>query len=150
MEAFFFMPAGEDSAPTAVGIVDVEGRGNKQSPGLALNGVTRQAVEDAFQGYLSELEALHRSGAIEDYPLFPAGRLDNGIAKPDGKLTHREVTRNAALGWFHELETIAGVECKKGRGWNGLRRIYTDVAPRYTSNEKTLNTVSGTSTEMRT
>lgn len=150
MEAFHFIPAGEEAAPAAVGIVDVQGRGNKQSPGLALNVITRQALEDAFEGYLSELEALYLAGAIENYPLFPAGRLINGIANPEGKYTQMEVTRDAALGWFHELETIAGVENKRGRGWNGLRRIYTDEAPKYTSNEKTLNTVSGTSTEMRT
>ena len=149
MEKFFFIPDEEDAAPLPVGIVDVEGRGNKQSPGIALNGVTRRALEDAFSGYLSELEALYQAGEIDDYPLFPAGRLDQGIAKPTGKHASQSVTPDAARGWFRELEAAAGVQQVKGRGWYGLRRIVTDRAPKYTANEMTLNTLSGTSTEMR-
>lgn len=133
----------------SVGIVDVRGHGNKESPGIALNGVTRHALERAFTGYLSEFEVLYRAGVIKDYDTFPAGRLVMGIAKPNGKHSHMPITRDAALGWFHDLEVIAGVQVVKGRGWNGLRRILMDAAPKYTGNEATLNTLSGTSTAMR-
>ena len=92
---------------------------------------------------------LYRAGVIKDYDTFPAGRLVMGIAKPNGKHSHMPVTRDAALGWFHDLEVIAGVQVVKGRGWNGLRRILMDAAPKYTGNEATLNTLSGTSTAMR-
>lgn len=149
MERFFFIPDEEGSAPQPVGIVDVHGKGNKASPGIALSAFTRRALEDALSGYLSEFEALYQAGAIKDYCLFPGGRLDNGIANPRGKHAQSEVTRDAALGWFHELEAAAGVQHVKGRGWYGLRRIITDTAPKYTGNEMTLNTISGTSTEMR-
>jgi hypothetical protein len=148
-EKFFFFTDEEDAAPQAVGIVDVQGRGNKESPGIALSGFTRQALEDAFEGYLCEFEALYQAGEIEDYPLIPAGRLDRGIANPRGRYAQQEATRDAALGWFHELEAAAGVQQMKGRGWYGLRRILIDTAPKYTSNEMTLNTLAGTSTDMR-
>src|SRR5689334_10709113 len=49
----------------------------------------------------------------------------------------------------YELEAAAGVSRIKGRGWYGLRRILMDTAPKYTSNEMTLNTLAGTSTDMR-
>lgn len=72
-----------------------------------------------------------------------------GIARPKSKYSHMPATRDATLGWFHDLEVIAGVQVVKGRGWNGLRRIVMDAAPKYTGNEATLNTLSGTSTTMR-
>ena len=81
--------------------------------------------------------------------MFPAGRLIQGIAKPSGRRTQTAVTRDAALKWFQELEATAGVQSLKGRGWYGLRRIFTDEAMKYTSNEMTLNAFSGTSTQIR-
>lgn len=149
MDAMYFLTDDPDAMGESVGIVDVRGRGNKQSPGLALNGVTRQAFKRAFAGYLSAFEALYRAGEIEDYQLFPAGRLVMGVAKPTGKYSRMPATRDAALGWFHDLEVIAGIQVVKGRGWNGLRRVLMDTAPRYTGNESTLNTMAGTSTAMR-
>ena len=149
MEKFFFILDEEDAAPKAVGIVDVQGRGNKWSPGIALNGVSRRALEDAFSGYLSEFEALFQAGEIQDYPLCPAGRLHQGIAKPSGKHALQSVTTDAGRGWFRDLEATAGVEQVPGRVWYGLRRILMDTAPKYTGNEMTLNTMAGTSTEMR-
>jgi hypothetical protein len=59
------------------------------------------------------------------------------------------VTRDVALGWFHDLEAVAGVDSVKGRGWYGLRRTLMDSAPKFTENEMTLNTLAGTSTAMR-
>jgi hypothetical protein len=81
--------------------------------------------------------------------LFPGGQLRKGIADPAGKYAQQSVTPDAARGWFRELEAAAGVQHVEGRGWYGLRRILTDTAPRFTSNELTLNVLAGTSTEMR-
>jgi hypothetical protein len=149
MDALYFLSDDPDAMGESVGIVDVRGRGNKKSPGLALNGVTRHAFKRAFAGYLSEFETLYHAGAIEDYPLFPAGRLAMGVAQPNGKYSRMPATLDAALGWFHDLEVIAGVQLLKGRGWNGLRRVLMDAAPKFTGNESTLNTMAGTSTAMR-
>ncbi len=71
MEALFFLTDDDpDSIGQSVGIVDVRGHGNKGSPGIRLNGVTRLAFEGAFTGYLSEFEALYRAGEIKDYHVF--------------------------------------------------------------------------------
>lgn len=78
-----------------------------------------------------------------------AGCLDRGIANPRGESAQQAATRNATLGWFRELEPAAGVSQADGRGWYGLRRILMDTAPKYTSNEMSLNALAGTSTDMR-
>ena len=73
------MPDDENSAPQAVGIIDGQGRGNKRSPGIALNGVTRRMLEDSLTGYLSEFEALYQAGEIKDYHMFPAVALNRAL-----------------------------------------------------------------------
>ena len=153
MSALLLSPDAEDLEDgeliPALGRVDVQGSGNKQAPGLVLNTITRRALDDAFLGYLSEFEALYQAGTIEDYPLCPGGRLRRGITAPDGRHSGTPAGRDTISTWFHEFEAAAGVERQPGRGWYGLRRVYTDLAPKHTANERTLNTVSGTSTAMR-
>lgn len=88
-------------------------------------------------------------GEITNYPLFPQGRLIEGVASVVKNESYAPATRDAVRKWFHEVECAAGLEPVKGRGWNGLRRLTMDQAPAETANELTLNTLSSTSTAMR-
>jgi hypothetical protein len=55
----------------------------------------------------------------------------------------RPLTRDAALGMFRELERIAGVISVHGRGWDGVRRVATDIAEDYEKDERVLNSLTG-------
>lgn len=53
------------------------------------------------------------------------------------------LTRSRALEKFHELERVAGVTPVPDRGWYGLRRVATDLAPTFTGDNLVLNAVGG-------
>jgi hypothetical protein len=130
--------------------VYVASSGNKRTAPIILHEVSRNALRTAMrQGYLRELETAYARGDIEDYALFPQGRLIRGAAAVSKPESFLPATRDALRKWFHGLERAAGVEPVKGRAWYGLRRLTMDQAPEETANEVTLNTLSSTSTAMR-
>ena len=53
--------------------------------------------------------------------------------------TGKVLTAEAARKQFRVLEEVAGVSSRPGRGWYGIRRGITDVAPEHTSDERELD-----------
>lgn len=115
----------------------------------------RAAVDAAFAGYLSALEAKFRSDMASsegpddsperpDYPLFPAGRLVQGKAKVG---TTDTLGDSAATAMFHELEKAVGVKPVRGRAWYGIRRVATDLAQDETTDGRALNALTGHSSD---
>jgi len=80
-------------------------------------------------GYLRECEAAYVRGEIDDYALCAQGRLVGGAVpvRQNGRYL-KWASDRGLLEWFCELEEIAGVEHVPGRGWYGLRRLWTDLA----------------------
>lgn len=119
----------------------ITGAGHKTASPMVLTQAQRAAVDRALTGYLKHFEDAWRLGSIEDYPLFPAGRLVKGRSKlvSDAK----PLTRAAALDMFHHLERAAGVAAVKGRGWYGVRRIAADLAEDIEPDERVLNSITG-------
>jgi integrase len=124
-----------------VGQIRIRGVGKKTTQVIVLSSEQRDAVEAAFAGYLADYEAHWRAGDVDDYLLFPSGRFKHGKAKVQADPTH--LTRDAALGMFHDLERIAGVTAMKGRGWYGVRRRATDLAEDQETDERVLNSITG-------
>jgi len=124
-----------------LGILRVPGAGHKEAAPIVLTPDQRAAVDSALAGYLLDYEALWQAGKIKDYPLFPAGRFKKGKAKVVE--APRPLTRDAALGMFHDLERIAQVTPVPGRGWYGVRRIAADAAEDVEKDERVLNSITG-------
>jgi integrase len=53
------------------------------------------------------------------------------------------MTRDAARKMFRALERAAGVQSVAGRGWNGVRRVATDLAEDCEKDERVLNSITG-------
>jgi hypothetical protein len=107
-------------------VVDIpSGSPRKPTPTLILNdwekGQLRTTLED---GYLSDLEVMHRAGTLKDYALFVQGRLRRG--KATEKNATRPMNKTSLMHLFHEYERAAGVTPEPGRGWHGLRRGFSD------------------------
>ena len=124
-----------------LGTLRVPGAGHKEAAPIVLTPDQRAAVDSALAGYLVDYEALWQAGKIKDYPLFPAGRFKKGKAKVVE--VPRPLTRDAALGMFHDLEGIAKVTPVPGRGWYGVRRIAADAAEDVEKDERVLNSITG-------
>ena len=104
------------------GRMTVQGSGRKKPGGtLALDEVQRTRIDRVLSvGYLADLEDAYQNGLIDDYPLFPQGRLVRGRAKVAEDL--RCVAKKTPRTWFRKLEDVAGVQHIRGRGLHGLRR----------------------------
>jgi hypothetical protein len=129
------------SEPTGVlGRVAILGRPKKPGEVVIFTPEQRRAVDTALEGYLRDWEAQYQGNGV-DYYLFPAGKLVKGVSKvvPCSKV----VNELGPLKWFRELEVVAGVTHMLGRGWYGLRRSGTDVAPDYSSDARELNALGG-------
>jgi hypothetical protein len=121
----------------------VHGSGKKHGEIVDLHPELRALVDEVLStGYLSAAEAAYRRGEIEDYFLFPAGRLKEGktmvvraIAQPLGSTAIRDM--------FRLLEADAGVEHQEGRSFYGLRRQATDLAPEFEQDARVLNRLTG-------
>ena len=101
----------------------------KRAPVLTLSPREAEAFEAALaEGHLSELEALHRSGEIDDYALFPQGKLRQGKATRSGCTLPMEQSTLVSL--LRDLEKAAGVESVPHRGWHGIRRGMADYYAR--------------------
>lgn len=93
-------------------------------------------------GYLAAAEAAYRAHLISNYYLFPSGRLKNGRATVE-QCTDRQLGLTAIRKMFRALEARAGVEHRPGRGFYGIRRMATDLAPEFTSDSRVLNRLTG-------
>lgn len=127
--------------------VRVPDSGHKRGVKVFLTAEQARAVDQALgEGYLAALERRRTAGEIDDYPLFPSGRLTGwkaeGGAKVRGRrrgyrmvpgqlVAHRTaapVSRTAVRDWFREAEQLAGVPHRRGRGTYGMRRAATQGA----------------------
>ena len=118
------------------------GAGKKHGEVVDLHPELRALVDEVLStGYLAEAEAAYGRGEIEDYFLFPAGKLRRGIV-PVERATKRRWTRppSARCSWTWRRK--AGVEHQEGRAFYGLRRQATDLAPEFEADARVLNTLS--------
>lgn len=114
----------------------------KRAPKVTLNELERSAIDAAMTtGYLSLLEAAFQAGELEDYPLFPGGRLAKGKAAVREDL--RPLLSTSLGDLLHDLEAKAGVARVPGRAWHGLRRLFTDLYPTATADARLLDHLGG-------
>lgn len=126
-----------------IGQFVVHGRIKKPGETVDLHPELREQVDAALtSGYLAAAEAAYQAHAISNYYLFPSGRLKNGRATVE-QCTDRVLGLTAIRKMFRALETRAGVEHRPGRGFYGLRRAATDLAPEFTSDSRVLNRLTG-------
>jgi integrase len=121
----------------------VHGAGKKHGEVVDLHPELRALVDEVLSaGYLAGAEAALRRGEIQDYYLFPAGRLRDG-AVPLERAVKQPVGTTAIRKMFVAVEAIAGVQHVEGRAFYGLRRQATDLAPEFASDARVLNRLSG-------
>jgi len=127
----------------ALGRFVVHGAGKKHGEVVDLHPELRTLVDEVLStGYLAEAEAAFQRGEIEDYYLFPAGKLRGGSA-PLERATRQPLGTTAIRKMFVAVEAIAEVEHVVGRAFYGLRRQATDLAPEFASDARVLNSLSG-------
>jgi integrase len=127
----------------ALGRFVVHGAEKKHGEVVDLHPELRELVDEVLSsGYLAEAEAAFQRGEIEDYYLFPAGKLRGGSV-PLERATKQPVGTTAIRKMFLAVEAIAEVEHVVGRAFYGLRRQATDLAPEFASDARVLNTLSG-------
>ncbi|MQA92107.1 MAG: hypothetical protein GEU90_18090 [Gemmatimonas sp.] len=93
-------------------------------------------------GYLAEAEAAYRRSEVEEYFLFPAGRLRQGKASVE-QCQVQPLGPTAVRDMFRHVEDVAGVPHQPGRAFYGLRRQATDLAPEFAQDARVLNRLSG-------
>lgn len=121
----------------------VHGRGKKHGEVVDLHPELRTLVDEMLSsGYLSDAEAAFRRGEVEDYYLFPAGRLKGGKALAE-RCQGQPLGSTAIRDMFRTVEAAAGVEHQPGRSFYGLRRQATDLAPEFAQDARVLNRLTG-------
>jgi len=126
-----------------IGQFVVHGRVKKPGETVDLHPELRERVDAALtSGYLSVAEAAYQAHPISNYYLFPSKRLKNGCATVE-QCTNQHLGLTAIRKMFRVLETRAGVEHRSGRGFYGIRRMATDLAPEFTSDSRVLNRLTG-------
>jgi integrase len=121
----------------------VHGAGKKHGEVVDLHDELRALVDEVLStGYLAEAEAAFQRREIEDYFLFPAGKLRRGSV-PLERATRQALGTTAIRKMFVAVEAIAEVEHVEGRAFYGLRRQATDLAPEFASDARVLNRLSG-------
>ena len=129
-----------DHRTPAHGVLKPPSARKRRSQPIALTESQRGWVMNVLEhGYLREYEAAYRAGRIPNYPLFPAERMVRGLAK--WRDTPRPLSRDAALKMFYHLEAVAGVEHEPGRGWNGVRRVASDLVEDLENDERVQDSV---------
>jgi hypothetical protein len=124
------------------GIVRIAG--NKKKPGttVALTERQRAVLDASLSGYLREYEAAFVTGQVADYPLFPSKSLRaDGVARPRANVKSLTASGLRTM-WKVLEEEVAGVRHQPGRGWYGLRRIFTDVTRQVPAERAAKNLVS--------
>jgi len=128
----------DDTGAWRKGRLTVPRAGNKPGVRIDLRPATRQIFDQLLSdGYLADLERAYQAGDIDDYHIFPRGRLRRGRArvknadKAVGKswlrdqlhALEREIyRRHPGLEIWTDAQHEAGTMHKPGRGWHGLRR----------------------------
>ncbi|HEX8241887.1 MAG TPA: hypothetical protein VF541_00270 [Longimicrobium sp.] len=121
----------------------VHGAGKKHGEVVDLHPELRTLADEVLStGYLAEAEAAFQRREIDDYFLFPAGKLRGGSV-PLERATRQELGTTAIRKMFVAVEAIAGVEHVQGRAFYGLRRQATDLAPGFATDARVLNRLSG-------
>lgn len=121
----------------------VHGAGKKRGEIVDLHPELRALVDEVLEsGFLSEAEAAFRRGEVQDYFLFPAGRLRGGKVPLD-RCQAQPLGPTAIRKMFHAVEKLAGVPYQAGRAFYGLRRQATDLAPEVVQDARVLNRLSG-------
>jgi hypothetical protein len=130
------------------GFLTIPRCGRKKGSTIALTPHQAQVVQHALrEGYLCEFERALERRNIVDYPLFPGGKLRGGVARMRKK--PMRWNRRTALDAFHAAERFAGIVPVDGRGWYGVRRVFSDEAPLHTSDDLVLENIGAHSTETR-
>jgi hypothetical protein len=122
------------------------GRGEKRGQDLDLHPETRARIDYALEvGYLSELEAAYQRGEIEDYPLYPSGKLVDGRVPLERvkRYPTRHLHRTNATKMWHAYTERIGVPYLEGRALYGLQRVLTDTAADESSDDRVLNALTG-------
>lgn len=115
----------------AAGTLTVPGSGDKRGTTMDLTPGQRAIAVRELAGTLAPLEARYQAGELQDYPLFPAGRLmrwrqsKGSVLGPGMRLT-RPVSREWVIKNFHLAEDKAEVKRISGRAAYGLRRVAVD------------------------
>lgn len=127
-----------DAGAWEMGRLTIPRARTKEGIKIDLRPETRKMIDTALEdGYLSRLEKAYQQGDVDDYHLFPAGRLRKGKARPDkgGKpicdswlkdqlhdLEKQIFDRNPQSEIWDQEQRDAGTMHKHQRGWHGLRR----------------------------
>ena len=145
MRTFLELPPVDAMTPEGKhGTVVITSVGRKLAAPIALSAVQRQRLDAAMrEGYLHEVEDAFRRGVIRDYALFPGLRLKKGVV-PAKDAESRMPMRPERLRYlFRQLERVAGVAHRPGRGWYGVRRSATDLAQDVSTDDRVLNAITG-------
>jgi integrase len=108
--------------------LEVRGRGKKRGTTVVLTAGQLVSVRRALDGYLRQLERAYVNGEIDDYPLFPAGRLRKGEAYVLRHASAPPIHKRSMNERFHAVERAAKVEPLPGRAFYGVRRALLDAA----------------------
>jgi hypothetical protein len=110
------------------GVLRIRRSGKGRGFARTFTGALRERVGEVLAtGYLSDLEDAYQRGDIDDYPIFPAGKLCGGKSQSDGGRGLDSVGSFWLRRHFQKLETAADVEHLPRRGWLGLRRAVARV-----------------------
>jgi hypothetical protein len=82
-------------------------------------------------GYLADLERAYRERVIDDYPLFPQGKLRLGRVPLRADEALEPVNDRTLNDWVHEMEALVGAPPLEEGGLNAFRRIFIDVYNRW-------------------
>jgi len=121
-----------EGAGAGHGTFRIHGSKRKKGELVFLTPEQRAIVDETLgpDGHLSEFEAAYRTGELDDYPLFPAGKLRRGKSVPRDPQKRMRV--ETLRGYFHDLEDAAGVEHVDQRAFYGVRRGSTDAVSAHT------------------
>ena len=126
----------------ALGRFIVRGAGKKLGEVVDLHPELRAQVDEALStGYLAHAEAAFQRGEIEDYFLFPSGKLKCGRMPVERAV--RAPLSYPLREMFVAVEAIAGVQHVERRSFYGLRRQATDLAPEFAQDARVLNHLTG-------
>jgi hypothetical protein len=127
------------------GRLRVPGKGRKKGSTVDLDPRVRAQIDyEMDAGYLRELEAAYQAGTIKEYALMPQGRFVQGATpvRPNRRYL-LPISRRTLLDYFHKLEEIASVSHVPGRGWYGLRRLWTDLGEEHVKSSRGRELLSG-------
>ena len=128
-----------------LGRLTVPGSGKKKGSKVDLDPVVRAQIDyELSAGYLRHLEKAWKEGRIADYALMPQGRFVEGATpfRDNGRYL-KSISKRTLLDYFHDLEELAGVAHVPGRGWYGLRRLWTDLGDEHVGGARARELLSG-------